>query len=60
LYDAVGGWRVNQRVRHVDWGEGVVLSLEADRMTVLFDRVGYRTLSLGTVDERGLLSPAGG
>jgi ATP-dependent DNA helicase RecQ len=56
-YDEVDGWRVNQRVRHAEWGEGVVLSLEPDRLTVLFEQVGYRTLSLETVSTRQLLTP---
>jgi ATP-dependent DNA helicase RecQ len=42
-------------VRHDTFGTGVVMSLEGDEITVLFDDVGYRTLSLPTVLERGLL-----
>ncbi|MFV0132359.1 RecQ family ATP-dependent DNA helicase [Streptomyces sp. HMX87] len=34
------------RVRHGEWGDGTVLSEDGDRITVLFDRSGYRTLSL--------------
>ncbi|GAA3896810.1 RecQ family ATP-dependent DNA helicase [Streptomyces gulbargensis] len=44
------------RVRHQEWGDGTVLSEESDRITVLFDTMGYRTLSLPTVDEHDLLS----
>ncbi|MEV6959594.1 ATP-dependent DNA helicase RecQ [Streptomyces sp. NPDC051207] len=44
------------RVRHQEWGDGTVLSEEDDRITVLFDTMGYRTLSLATVDEHDLLS----
>jgi ATP-dependent DNA helicase RecQ len=47
---------VNAAVRHVEWGPGVVMSTEPDRITVLFDRVGYRTLALDAVRERGLLA----
>lgn len=36
-------------VRHEKWGEGTVLSEEPDRITVLFDRAGYHTLSLEAV-----------
>jgi hypothetical protein len=32
-----------------------VLRYDGDRMVVLFDRAGYRTLSVTTVLERGLL-----
>ena len=46
---------VDARVRHKAWGPGRVLRYDGDRMVVLFDRAGYRTLSLGTVTERKLL-----
>jgi ATP-dependent DNA helicase RecQ len=46
-------------VRHTAWGTGVVMSTEADRLTVLFEREGYRVLSLGTVCEEGLLEATG-
>ncbi|MCE0766828.1 RecQ family ATP-dependent DNA helicase [Pseudonocardia kujensis] len=42
-------------VRHPEWGDGVVLATEADRLTVLFDERGYTTLSREAVEERGLL-----
>jgi ATP-dependent DNA helicase RecQ len=45
-------------VRHTQWGPGVVVSTETDRLTVLFDREGYRVLSLEAVCEEGLLEPA--
>ncbi|MER7520508.1 RecQ family ATP-dependent DNA helicase [Streptomyces sp. NPDC126499] len=44
------------RVRHPEWGDGTVLSEEDDRITVLFDTMGYRTLSLATVADHDLLS----
>jgi ATP-dependent DNA helicase RecQ len=43
-------------VRHVEWGHGVVMSIEQDRLTVLFDDVGYKTLSLPAVHEHNLLA----
>src|SRR4051794_20311355 len=47
------------RVAHPEWGEGVVQRYEHDRaMVVLFDEVGYKTLALDVVRERGLLEPA--
>ncbi|MFF1556101.1 RecQ family ATP-dependent DNA helicase [Streptomyces sp. NPDC058279] len=44
------------RVRHTTWGDGLVLSEDGDRITVLFDTVGYRTLSLPAVTEQDLLT----
>jgi ATP-dependent DNA helicase RecQ len=49
---------VSSQVRHVEWGTGTVMSYEQDRMVVLFDEVGYRTLSVPVVRERGLLVTA--
>jgi ATP-dependent DNA helicase RecQ len=49
---------LQSKVRHASWGEGVVMRYEGDRIVVLFEEVGYRTLSLGTVQDRGLLTPA--
>ncbi|HEV7828693.1 MAG TPA: ATP-dependent DNA helicase RecQ [Pseudonocardiaceae bacterium] len=43
-------------VRHVEWGYGVVMSIEQGRLTVLFDDVGYKTLSLPAVHQHGLLT----
>lgn len=44
-------------VRHAEWGHGVVMSVEQDRLTVLFDDVGYKTLSRAAVHEHNLLAP---
>jgi ATP-dependent DNA helicase RecQ len=46
---------VGTRVRHHDWGEGVVQRYDGDHVVILFDSVGYRTLSVELVTERGLL-----
>jgi ATP-dependent DNA helicase RecQ len=46
-------------VRHPEWGEGVVMSTEPDRITVLFAEYGYKTLSLDAVRENDLLEPVG-
>src|SRR5579884_849399 len=48
---------LNSRVTHTSWGEGVVMRYEDDKMVVLFDEVGYKTLSVDIVTERGLLEP---
>jgi ATP-dependent DNA helicase RecQ len=42
-------------VRHDEFGAGVVTDLEDDRLTVLFQDVGYRTLSREVVAEQQLL-----
>ncbi|WP_116051147.1 RecQ family ATP-dependent DNA helicase [Amycolatopsis palatopharyngis] len=46
----------DSRVRHPEWGQGTVVNQEADRITVLFDDEGYRTLSLAAVHENDLLA----
>jgi ATP-dependent DNA helicase RecQ len=48
-------FELGSRVRHGDWGEGLVERYEADKMVVLFDSVGYKTLDVDLVEERGLL-----
>jgi ATP-dependent DNA helicase RecQ len=52
---AVGPFPVHSIVRHAEWGPGMVMGYEDDRMTVLFDEVGYKTLSVPVVSEQGLL-----
>jgi len=47
---------VHSTVRHADWGEGMVLQYEGERMTVLFSDVGYKTLSVPVVVEQRLLT----
>jgi ATP-dependent DNA helicase RecQ len=42
-------------VEHSEWGAGVVMRVEDDRLTVLFDEVGYKTLALAAVLENDLL-----
>ncbi|MGC5019593.1 RecQ family ATP-dependent DNA helicase [Micromonospora sp. DT47] len=53
---AVGPFPVHSQVRHPEWGPGLVLGYEEDRMTVLFEEVGYKTLSVPVVSEQGLLT----
>jgi ATP-dependent DNA helicase RecQ len=50
-------YALQSKVAHAQWGEGVVMRYEGDRIVVLFDEVGYRTLSLEAVAARGLLEP---
>ena len=49
---------VQSAVRHEEFGEGTVTDVEEDRLTVLFDDVGYRTLSARLVEENHLLTTA--
>jgi len=51
-------FEVGTTVRHADWGEGEVQRYDGDRVVVLFESVGYRTLSVELVTERGLLDTA--
>ncbi|MFI7521505.1 RecQ family ATP-dependent DNA helicase [Micromonospora globbae] len=53
---AIGPFPVHSQVRHPEWGPGLVLSYDEDRMTVLFDEVGYKTLSVRVVSEQELLT----
>ncbi|HZU47162.1 MAG TPA: RecQ family zinc-binding domain-containing protein, partial [Mycobacterium sp.] len=46
---------VDTAVEHEQWGPGVVISGEPDRVTVLFDEYGYRTLSMESIRETGVL-----
>ena len=46
---------VDTPVEHKEWGPGAVISGEADRVTVLFDNYGYRTLSMKAVRDSGVL-----
>jgi len=47
-----GSYPAGAPVRHAEWGRGTVLSEDGDRITVLFDEVGYRTLSLDALADR--------
>ncbi len=49
---------VNSRVTHKKWGEGMVQRPEGDKMVVLFDTVGYKTLGIDLVVERSVLEQA--
>ena len=50
-----GPFPVNTRVAHREWGTGQILRYEDDKVVVLFDAVGYKTLSVRAVVERNLL-----
>jgi ATP-dependent DNA helicase RecQ len=42
-------------VEHAEWGPGIVLRVEDDRLVVLFEEVGYKTLAIAAVTENELL-----
>lgn len=47
---------VDAEVRHAQWGDGRVMSVEDDRITVFFETQGYRTLALKAVEDHDLLA----
>jgi ATP-dependent DNA helicase RecQ len=47
---------VDAAVEHVEWGRGSVMGYEDGIVTVLFETVGYKTLSLALVEEKDLLT----
>ena len=47
---------VHGQVRHAQWGAGTVVGYQASTMTVLFDTVGYKTLSVPVVVGQRLLT----
>jgi ATP-dependent DNA helicase RecQ len=55
--EVVAVYPLHSTVRHRSWGTGTVLGYDDDRMTVLFDSVGYKTLSVGVVRRQNLLVP---
>ena len=48
-------FELNSRVAHGTWGEGMVMRYEGDKIVVLFEEVGYKTLSVDMVRQRDLL-----
>jgi ATP-dependent DNA helicase RecQ len=49
-------FRIGAQVRHREFGPGTVSSYEEDRVVVLFEEAGYRTLALDLVEEQQLLT----
>jgi ATP-dependent DNA helicase RecQ len=47
---------VDSRVRHAKWGDGIVMRVEEDRITVFFDDEGYKVLSVEAVQQNRLLA----
>jgi ATP-dependent DNA helicase RecQ len=51
---------VETPVEHTEWGPGIVMRVEDDRLVVLFEEVGYKTLATAAVVEHGLLRTRAG
>jgi ATP-dependent DNA helicase RecQ len=49
---------IGAAVTHKSWGAGEVQRYDRDRVVVLFESVGYRTLALELVEGEGLLEPS--
>ena len=57
--DHAAPWSTGTTVQHPEFGAGTVMGYEGDdRVTVLFETHGYRTLSLDAVAEQDLLTPS--
>jgi len=54
--DSPAAYPLNTRVRHTRWGEGAVMRVEEDRITVFFDDEGYKVLSIEAVQQHRLLT----
>ena len=54
--DADRPFPIGAPVTHKSWGPGEVQRYDRDRVVVLFESVGYRTLALSLVEEEGLLT----
>ncbi|WP_082522998.1 ATP-dependent DNA helicase RecQ [Geodermatophilus sp. Leaf369] len=50
-----GDFPVDSAVEHSEWGPGVVMREEGDRIVVLFEQAGYRTLATAAVRDHQLL-----
>jgi ATP-dependent DNA helicase RecQ len=51
--DTPPGWEIQTPVNHREWGPGLVMGAEPDRITVLFESVGYKQLALELIEEQG-------
>lgn len=57
--DGTGKYPVQSMVEHSEWGPGIVMHHEDDRITVLFEEVGYKSLAVEIVEKENLLRRAG-
>lgn len=54
-YDRDVPFPLNSHVTHRSWGKGLVMRYEDEKIVVLFDDVGYKTLAIALVLSQGLL-----
>jgi ATP-dependent DNA helicase RecQ len=54
-----GAFAMGMRVEHREWGRGVVMSEDGERLTVFFDEAGYKELLTEAVVDGHILTPAG-
>lgn len=52
------GFPPSSQVGHISWGTGTVMHVKDDVIVVLFETVGYKTLSIDLLTEQGLLQLA--
>jgi ATP-dependent DNA helicase RecQ len=50
-------YELNSRIIHQSWGNGTVMRYEDDKIVILFDQVGYKTLDVGFVKLRNMIKP---
>ena len=53
--DRLEPYPLDSRVKHKSWCEGTVMRYEANKVVVLFDEVGYKTIEVGMALLGGLL-----
>ncbi len=51
-------YSLDSQVIHKSWGKGTVMRYEGDKIVILFETVGYKTLDIKTALLRGLLHRA--
>ncbi len=50
------GYEIQRPVKHREWGPGIVMGTQPDRITILFESVGYKDIALSAVrEDAGLL-----
>ncbi|WP_369140062.1 RecQ family ATP-dependent DNA helicase [Modestobacter versicolor] len=60
VVDGAHPFAVDTAVQHTEWGPGIVMRHEEDRVVVLFEEVGYKTLGLQAVLDHDLLRERAG
>jgi len=53
--DRLKPYPLDSRVKHKSWGEGMVIRYEANKVVILFDEAGYKTIEVGMALLGGLL-----